>query len=160
MPESAHLELLSNVDIFANLEKKDLAALAAIAKIEKQKAGRIIFRQGDPSDNFRVGVSGTFDCYLWDELFKIERPITTFKRGDIFGEMGLLTDAPRSAFVRAQTDVEMLCFDKPSVVALLDKHPKVAFNLARMLAHRLAAANKARGIKLDTLGAFTIKKEV
>jgi type II secretory ATPase GspE/PulE/Tfp pilus assembly ATPase PilB-like protein len=160
MPESAHLEVLSNVDIFANLEKKDLAALAAIAKVEKQKAGRIIFRQGDPSDNFRVAVSGTFDCYLWDDLFKIERPITTFRRGDIFGEMGLLTDETRSAFVRAQTDVEMLCFDKPSVVALLGQNPKVAFNLGRMLAHRLALANKARGVKLDTLGAFEIKKDI
>jgi hypothetical protein len=54
--------------------------------VEKQKAGRIIFRQGDSSDSFRIAVSGRFDCYLWDELFKIERPITVFKRGDIFGE--------------------------------------------------------------------------
>src|ERR1041385_4083099 len=149
MPESAHLELLSNVDIFANLEKRDLAALVAIAKVENQKAGRIIFRQGDPSDNFRVAVSGVFDCYLWDDTFKIERPIMTFKRGDIFGEMGLLTGEPRSAFVRAQTDVEMLAFDKPSVVSLLGQNPKVAYNLAQMVAHRLAAANKAHGVKLD-----------
>lgn len=160
MAEPAHLELLSNIDIFANLEKKDLSALLEIAKLTKEKAGRIVFRQGDVSDNFRVAVSGVFECYLWDDLFKIERPITTFKRGDLFGEMGLLTDEPRSAFVRARSDVEMLCFDKAPVIALLDRHPKVAFNLARMLAHRLSAANKARGIKLDTLGAFDIKKEI
>jgi type II secretory ATPase GspE/PulE/Tfp pilus assembly ATPase PilB-like protein len=160
MAESAHLELLGNIDIFANLDKKELSALIEIGKIVREKTGRIIFRQGDVSDNFRVAVSGVFECYLWDDLFKIERPITTFKRGDLFGEMGLLTDEPRSAFVRAQTDVEMLCFDKASVTAVLDHHPKVAFNLARMLAHRLAAANKARGINLDTLGAFTIKKEI
>lgn len=160
MAEPAHLELLSNVDIFVNLDKKDLSALDAIAKVLKEKAGKVIFRQGDVSDNFRVAVSGVFECYLWDDLFKIERPICNFKRGDIFGEMGVLTDEPRSAFVRAQSDVEMLSFDKKSVVELLDHHPKVAFNLARMLAHRLSAANKARGIKLDTLGAFSIKKEI
>jgi type II secretory ATPase GspE/PulE/Tfp pilus assembly ATPase PilB-like protein len=160
MAEPAHLELLSNVDIFVNLDKKDLAALDAIAKTVKEKAGKIIFRQGDASDNFRVAVSGVFECYLWDDLFKIERPICNFKRGDIFGEMGVLTDEPRSAFVRAQSDVEMLCFDKKAVVELLDQHPQVAFNLARMLAHRLSAANKARGIKLDTIGAFQIKKDV
>jgi type IV pilus assembly protein PilB len=160
MAETAHLEVLSNVDIFANLETQDLAALADIAKVSKEKAGRIIFRQGDPSDDFRVAVSGVFDCYLWDDLFKIERPVTTFHPGEIFGEMGLLTDEPRSAFVRAQTDVEMLCFDNAAVIALLDQHPKVAFNLARVLAHRLATNNKARDIKLDSLCAFEIKKEV
>jgi CRP-like cAMP-binding protein len=52
MPESSHLEVLSNVDILANLEKKDLAALAAVAKVEKQKAGRIIFRQGEPAGSY------------------------------------------------------------------------------------------------------------
>jgi type II secretory ATPase GspE/PulE/Tfp pilus assembly ATPase PilB-like protein len=160
MAEAAHLELLSNVDIFAKLDKKDLTALSSIAKVVKEKAGRIIFRQGDISDNFRIAVSGVFECYLWDELFKIERPITNFKRGDIFGEMGLLTDETRSAYVRAQTDVEMLSFEKAAVVSLLEQHPKVTFNLARMLAHRLAAANKARGIKLDSLGSFHLKKEI
>jgi len=160
MAEPAHLELLSNIDIFANLDKKELSALVAIGKIVKEKAGRIVFRMGDPSNDFRVVAAGSFECYLWDELFKIERPITVFKRGDIFGEMGLLTDETRSAFVRAQTDGDMLCFDKKSFVELLDQHPKVAFNLARMLAHRLSSANKARGIKLDTITAFQPKKEV
>lgn len=160
MAEPAFFELLSNIDIFANLDKKELAALAGIATPLKEKAGKVVFRQGDASDNFRVVVSGAFECYLWDDLFKIERPITTFKRGDLFGEMGLLTDDPRSAFVRAQVDSEMLCFDKKSFLDLLEKHPRVAFNLARMVAHRLATANKARGMKLEQIGAYQIKREV
>ena len=134
------VELLSNIDIFANLDKKDLAALAEIAKSETVKAGRVVFRQGDPSDSFRVIASGRFECYLWDDLLKIERPLITFKRGDIFGEMGLLTDETRSAFVRAETEGETFCFDKKGFFDLLEKQPKVLFNLARMMAHRLSAA--------------------
>ncbi len=160
MPDTAKaLELLSNVDIFANLDKKELIALADIAQTESHKAGKIVYRQGDNSDSFGVVLSGTFDVYLWDDLLKIERPLTSFKRGDVFGEMGLLTDEPRSAFVRAKHDGETLRFNKEAFFSLLEKQPKVTLALARTLAHRLNAANKARGLKLERLASYSVKKE-
>lgn len=157
---SKALDLLSHIDLFSNLDKSELLALAGIAGVEAHKAGKVVVRQGDPSDHFRVVQSGVFECYLWDELLKIERPLTAFGRGDIFGEMGLLTDEPRSAFVRCQQDGETLQFSKKAFFPLLEKRPRVLLNLAKVLAHRLTAANKARGIKLEQLGAFPIQKEI
>lgn len=153
------LELLRDIDVFAKLDEPHAAALAEICKFQKHKAGKVIFRQGDKSDSFHVVSSGKLDCYLWDDLLKIERPLTVFRRGEIFGEVGLLTDDSRSAFVRAQEDCETLVFDKEAFFALLEKNPKVLLNFARILAHRLVAANKAAGIKFDQLASYKIGRD-
>lgn len=152
------VELLSDIDIFSNLDKTQLSALAGITGFQTHKAGKIVFRQGDKSDNFQVVSSGRLECYLWDDLLKIERPLTVFKRGDIFGEVGLLTDDTRSAFVRAQEDSETLVFDKQIFFEMMEQHPKVLLNFARILAHRLAAANKASGIRFEQLAKFKMTR--
>ncbi|MDB6036325.1 MAG: hypothetical protein JWM99_166, partial [Verrucomicrobiales bacterium] len=159
-PNAKALELLSNIDLFMKLDHRELKALAEIAEVELHKAGRIVFRQGDPSDYFCVVLSGVYECYLWEDLLKIERPLTTFKRGDVFGEMGLLTEDKRSAFVRARNAGEVLKFTREAFVGLLGRDSGVALCLAKTLAQRLSAANKASGLKLEQISTYQIKKEV
>jgi type IV pilus assembly protein PilB len=159
-PTAKALELLSNIDLFMKLDPRELKALAEIAESELHKAARIIFRQGDPSDYFCVVLSGTYECYLWEDLLKIERSICVFNRGDVFGEMGLLTDDKRSAFVRARTAGEVLKFSREAFLGLLARDSRVALSLAKTLAQRLNAANKARGIKLEQIASYPLKKEV
>src|SRR5688572_5563211 len=130
------LDLLKKVEVFSALDQKELTSLAEIAHSRFHKAGQVVFRQGDPSDTFQVVSNGVFDCYLWDDMLKTERPITLFKSGDIFGEMGLLTDEPRSAFVRAQNDGETLAFDKRPFLRLMESQPKVLLHICKVLAQR------------------------
>lgn len=159
LPHNA-LELLKSVDVFTGLDQREMAALSEVATVHQHKSGKVIFRQGDPSENLQIVTSGSFDCYLWDEMLKIERPITLFKRGDLFGEMGLLTDEPRSAFVRAQEDGETVCIDRKALVGLMERQPKVLLNFIRILAHRLAIANRTRGIQFEQLASYKVTKEL
>ena len=157
-PNAKALELLSNIDLFMKLDHRELKALAEIAETESHKAGRVVFRQGDPSDYFCVVLSGAYECYLWEDLLKIERPICVFNRGDVFGEMGLLTDDKRSAFVRTRTSGEVLKFSREAFIGLLSRDSRVALSLAKTLAQRLNAANKARGIKLEQIGSYPCRR--
>lgn len=159
-PNAKALELLSNIDLFMKLDHRELKALAEIAETESHKTGRVVFRQGDPSDYFCVVLSGAYECYLWEDLLKIERPICVFNRGDVFGEMGLLTDDKRSAFVRTRTPGEVLKFSREAFIGLLSRDSRVALSLAKTLAQRLNAANRARGIKLEQIASYPLKKEV
>ncbi len=154
------LELLGQIDLFSMLDAAQLRQFAGIAKSCPFSAGQPVFRQGDPSDSFHVVLSGKFECYLWDDLLKIERPLTAFQRGDIFGEVGLLTDETRSACVRAQAASETLSFGKSAFFDLLEGQPKVLMNFARILAHRLVATNKSTGLKFDQLARYKIGKEL
>ena len=64
-------------------------------------AGRAVFRQGDPADRFYVIETGAADV-LGDG-----RLLTTLGPGDGFGEIGLLRRVPRTATVRAASDLEL-----------------------------------------------------
>src|SRR5262249_50827843 len=106
------LDLLGQIDLFASLAKPELADVANFGTTQKHPAGKIVFRQGEKSDSFHVVLSGKFDCYLWDDLLKIERPLRTLTHGETVGEIGLLTGESRSAFVRAQEESETIVFEK------------------------------------------------
>ena len=61
-----------------------------------------------------------------------------------FGEMGLLTGAPRSATVIAQTDVFCYRLDKEGFLAILKKRPEMAAEISRLLATRKAELDAVR----------------
>jgi CRP-like cAMP-binding protein len=64
-------------------------------------AGQAVFRQGDPADRFYVIETGAAD------VIGDGRLVTTLGPGEGFGEIGLLRRVPRTAMVRAATDLEL-----------------------------------------------------
>lgn len=69
-------------------------------------AGEVIFKQGYPSDVAYKIISGKVEIY--NELAGGgEQHIATLEPGEMFGEYGVLDDAPRSASARAAEDTEL-----------------------------------------------------
>lgn len=70
------------------------------------RAGEVIFRQGYPSDHAYIIRSGTVEIYK--ELSGgAEEHVADLHEGQMFGEYGVLDDAPRSASARARTPVQL-----------------------------------------------------
>jgi CRP/FNR family cyclic AMP-dependent transcriptional regulator len=101
------------------------------------KAGETIFKEGDPPTEVYVIQSGRVGIQLGNRL------LDTIEANEIFGEMALIDDGPRSATAIAVTDVALVPFSELQFLLLVTRKPAFALEVMRVLAHRLRAANKA-----------------
>ena len=65
--------------------------------------------------------------------------------GEIFGEMALIDNEPRSASAIAITDVELVPVTEKQFLFLVSQTPYFALKVMRVLAQRLRATNKTLG---------------
>ncbi|SFL80649.1 patatin-like phospholipase family protein [Methylobacterium pseudosasicola] len=98
--------------------------------------GRILFEQGDAGDALYTLVSGAVGVSTRDH-HGIQSRIARLRPPEIFGEMALLSDAPRAATVIALRDSHLLCLTRAAFEAVITEHPHTLLYLARMLAERL-----------------------
>ncbi len=158
--KSATQEWLSQIDLFSGLTKDQLKTLVSLSKEKRFRKGEVVFRQGDPSDDFQVIRSGRFDVFLMDDIMKIERPLSQLATGEVFGEIGVLTGEVRSATVRCLEDGLTWSWDQAGFVGFLEENQKGGLALARTLAHRLTASTKARQIPMEHISAYEVTSEV
>ena len=67
-----------------------------------------------------------------------ETELGRLESGAYFGEMALIGDAPRSATIRAATDLEYLAIDRDTLMSVISAFPTVALQILRGYNERLA----------------------
>jgi CRP/FNR family transcriptional regulator, cyclic AMP receptor protein len=103
------------------------------------KAGSIIFREGDDANELFVIKSGEVRIQLGN------RALTELSADNIFGEMALIDDQPRSATAVAITDVELVPVSERQFLFMVSQTPHFALKVMRVLAQRLRATSKTFG---------------
>lgn len=97
----------------------------------------IIYLQGETSDSFYVINDGTVEVVVSDDQGENPVPITYLNKGDLFGEIGLLTEVSRTASVRVPESATLLRFDRNAFSRLITTIPAFGHYLAMVLARRL-----------------------
>src|SRR5918995_4844297 len=120
------------------LDSGPWAELATSATPERLRAGDWLWRQGDPGDSLYVVLTGRLEAVL--EVPAPARVLRVVGRGQAVGELALLTDATRSASVRARRDSELLRVSREAFEALLNEQPAFAIALTRVLGRQLREA--------------------
>jgi CRP-like cAMP-binding protein len=139
-----HAALLARVDLFAGLARVTLAKLAAHLVPVRLASGAELFRQGEPGNAFYLVARGELGVYVVGGADEGENRVAVLGTGDPVGEMALLTNSPRSATIRAETDGELLRLDRARFLSLMRQEPDVALAIAATLSRRLQAT-LARG---------------
>lgn len=144
MTDQPGLEQLSRVEIFAGLTPDALDLLAKIATEEVHQSGTVIFRQGDPGDKLYVITQGRVRISRMVPGVG-EEAMAILNAGDVFGEMALLDEAPRSADATAHEPCKLLSIPRDGFEDLLFLHKDLAYevlwNVIRTLIRRLRETN-------------------
>jgi len=149
---SLRIKTLRKVELFSQLNDAELRALAERLRYSPFSKGNVITRQGDADSHWLyVIINGEAEVYV-DLPNGKRRTVRILGRGNFFGEMGLLTGAPRSAWVVARTDVECYRIDKDAVEELLHERPGIAEEISHILVTRRAELDTALQ-NLDATGA-------
>ena len=145
---SEHMEyarLLRQIDLFAGLDRVTLAKLAAHLQPQLYPASSTIFRQGDAGDAFYLVIRGSVGVFATNAEDPVELQVKILHAGEPFGEMALLSNIPRTATIKAETNCEVLRLERSSFLELIRDQPSVALAIAATLSRRLAGMLQQSG---------------
>lgn len=129
------IDALNKVELFSSLHPDELRTIAEKLKYAPFVKGDIITRQGAIAHWLYMLIDGEADVFL-ETSGQEKRKLSTLHPGNFFGEMGLMTGAPRTATVIAASDVECYQLDKQSFQEVLQHRPELADEISKILVSR------------------------
>jgi small-conductance mechanosensitive channel len=129
------VESLSRVELFHTLTEDERRALADRLILAPFVRGEAMTRQGAEAHWLYIMTVGDAEVRVAVDG-NLNKKVATLHAGDFFGEMGLMTGAPRTATVVAQTNAECYRLDKKSFQDILQRRPEIAEDISHILARR------------------------
>jgi CRP-like cAMP-binding protein len=156
--------LLRRMPLFATMSDQEIDLLLARLKSERHPAGRTIIRQGDVGDRFYIVRRGHVEVTQRDDR-GVTEIVNQLDRGDYFGEVALLRDAPRNATCRATIPTETLSLARHDFDRLVRERfalrDKVDRSLARAeLLRRLPLFAELDGLQIQHVAAQLQEEEL
>ncbi|MCP4220614.1 MAG: cyclic nucleotide-binding domain-containing protein [bacterium] len=134
------LSILKGLDMFCEVAYQPLVELSNLFEERIFNQGEIIFREGSIGNSMMVITSGEVRVSQ-TAGGQAEEALIVLKEGDIFGEMALIEDLPRSAGSIAHTNIIALEISRENFMLYMEKQPaagvKILLRLARILSGRL-----------------------
>ncbi len=129
------------VNHLRDLSATEKAALADRIELVEYKAGETIFSYGDPGHALYIIRSGEVEIYVKNDkgekiVLKVSKP------GDLFGEISLIDDGPRTAWVTAVSDVALLRLDREHFEDYIKLYTPAALHLLAVAARRLRRSDE------------------
>ncbi|HAO21994.1 MAG: hypothetical protein BWK80_10425 [Desulfobacteraceae bacterium IS3] len=131
--------LLSGFSIFRVLEEEHLRQLAPFLRIRTYNKDEIVIRKGAAGENLFVIISGKVEVVGKDGI-----SIAYLERGEVFGEMSLLSGEPVSATIKVADLLKVICLDRKTFKKMLSSSSALQMYFSRLLAKRLTEVNLIR----------------
>lgn len=125
-------DLLTVHPLFACLSDADRRALATKLRPRHFARDEVIFHRDDPAGQVFLITAGTVKISVPDEVGH-ELVVALERGGDVFGELALFDDGPRSATVTAITETSTLSLARPDFIAVLERNPDAMRNMLALL---------------------------
>lgn len=130
---------LSKFSIFQAVEEHLVKEFTSYLKFDEFAVGDIVIRKGDPGRSLYIVVSGKIEVMGDDEM-----SLAFIGKGEVFGEMSLLSGNPVGATIKAVKPTTVLYLVAKDFRKMLNKSPSFQMYFTRLLAGRMTEINLAR----------------
>lgn len=137
----ATAEVMAQIPLFGGMDRSKLKLLAFTSETVTYAAGDIVFEQGSFGDKAFVILEGDVDVIV--EGDGRNTVVARLGRNQLFGEMALLANQPRTTTIRAATPLRLLALRQDVFVRLVEEDAGIALGIVRVLIARLASTLKS-----------------
>jgi CRP-like cAMP-binding protein len=130
-------DVLSSVDLFQGLSKRELQKLMTTAKELAFEEGDTVVAEGDEDGRFYLLLEGGA------KIIKGRKTLATLGPGDYFGEISLIDGEPRSATVVTTSAVRALTLARWNFKPLLEEQPSLTRKLLVEMCRRVRELDRS-----------------
>ncbi len=143
------LGILAEMDFFSDIDYKSLTQLSTlfVEKIFSQKD--VIFKEESPGQSMLVIISGEVRITQVSDDAS-EEALIILKKGDLFGEMALIEEMPRSATAIAHSNCVIFEISRENFIQFIDANPKSGIKILWKLTKTLSSRLRETDNKLKT----------
>lgn len=145
------LDLLRRIARFEAFSDEELDSFLALGKLKEYDAGETIIKKDETDHWVYFLVSGEIKIVKGENIFAILR-----RSGDLFGEMGVIDGAPRSASVWALTKTMVLGLDCSN----LNEQRKELASVFQYTVFRLCAESLAERLRVTNEEVLRLQTEI
>ncbi|WP_341253315.1 ATP-binding cassette domain-containing protein [Euzebya pacifica] len=128
------MALVQRIPLFQRVSPLSLPEIANLLQHTIATAGTVLLTQGEPGDAMYLIEEGA--CLVEHTSTAGTRPLARLGPGEFFGEHSLLAGGPRSATVRADTDMSLWVLSRQDFAALSQREPAVGTAVAEAAEQR------------------------
>jgi hypothetical protein len=132
------ITFLKESEFFAALPLEELYYIALSVQEESVRPGSRVIEEGTRGDKMYIVVRGSLEVRKG-----VDQRVAVLREKQVFGDMALLDDQPRSASVVAVEETHLLSLQRSSLERILRRYSSIAFNMMRILSRRLRQAMEA-----------------
>jgi hypothetical protein len=133
LPLFERMTFLRSVPLFGELSGEDLRSVAEMVEELELDAGHVIFRKGDPGDDFFLVVRGKV------KVKDGNKELATLGEREFFGELAVLDRKPRSADTITSEPTELLRLRAADLAELMARRPQILEEILLVVVRRLRA---------------------
>jgi len=131
------LEHFERIPLFSGVSKKGLRMIVASADEITVRKEKDLVREGEHGRHLYVMVDGRA------RVVRGGHPVATLGPGDFFGELALISGAPRTATVTTETETTVMVLDPRRFDVVMEEEPRVAKAVMATMADRLRVIERS-----------------
>ncbi len=132
---------LRDINFFSTLPDSEILKIETMCREEYYKAGDIVFKEGTIGDKFYIIMEGAVE--IWKDYNCTEQDrLAVLGKGEMFGEIALIDNLPRSATIITRESLTLLSIDHNEFKQILTDNHAVSLSIMKSISAMIRSSNE------------------